>query len=180
MRSKLIYIIFVIGVLMAGIVIAICLADPVAGSGGTAHPLFPGMQQGGDGGARLEHIGSLAYAFQCLLLTLICCLCALGVEDRLKTREFWLYIGGCLALMLIAWHQMYSGHQEFLATGTTSYFLGFPVATSWQVYGTWLGAIPLIVIYSLGFRKFIYTEEDEAKFNELLAARAADEAANRE
>jgi len=36
------------------------------------------------------------------------------------------------------------------------------------MYGTWLGAIPLVVIYSLGFRHFVFTEEDEAEFNALL------------
>ena len=46
--------------------------------------------------------------------------------------------------------------------------MGFPVPTAWQMYGTWLGAIPLIVMYSYGFRIFIYTREDEAEFDALL------------
>jgi hypothetical protein len=61
---------------------------------------------------------------------------------------------------------------QFLDTNETDYFLGFPNATAWQTYGTWLGAIPLVLIYSLGFRKFIYTEEDERQFNALLAEKA--------
>ena len=169
MRSKLIYVIFAIGVLMAGIVLAICLAEPVANSGGIAHPLIQGMQSGGDGAARLAPISSLAFAFQCLLLLLIVCLCSLGVAERHRSREFILYMGGTLGLMMVAWWQMYSGHQEFLETGTTDYFMGFPIATSWQVYGTWLGAIPLIFVYSFGFRRYIYSVEDEEKFEQLLA-----------
>ena len=51
--------------------------------------------------------------------------------------------------------------------------MGFPVATAWQVYGTWLGAIPLIILYTVGFRKFIFTEEDERKYEQLLADIAA-------
>jgi hypothetical protein len=46
--------------------------------------------------------------------------------------------------------------------------MGFPVATAWQVYGTWLGAIPLIILYTVGFRKFIFTDEDEQKYEKLL------------
>ena len=168
MRSKLIYIIFAIGVLMAGTVLAICLAEPVANSGGMAHPQIPGMQSGGDGAARIEHIGYLAFAFHCLLLSLIICLCSLGVAEHRRSREFMLYMGGTLCLMLVVCWQMYSGHQQFLQTGTTAYFMGFPLATSWQVYGTWLGAIPLILIYTLGVRKYIYTVEDEEKFEQLL------------
>ena len=63
---------------------------------------------------------------------------------------------------------MVSTHQEFLQTGETGYFMGFPVPTAWQMYGTWLSAIPLIIIYTLGFRHFIYTEEDEEQFEALL------------
>ena len=77
-------------------------------------------------------------------------------------------MGGTLLLSLFVWWQMYSGHQGFLETGVTSYFMGFPVATAWQVYGTWLGAIPLIILYTVGFRKFIFTEEDEEKYEKLL------------
>lgn len=169
MRSKLIYLIFAISVLLAGFIIAICLAETVPNAGGVAHAVFAGMQAGGDGAARLEHIGFYAYACQVLLLALVVCLCALGISDRYLTREFLWYMAGSFVLSLIVWEQMYSGHQTFLETGTTGYFLGFPVATAWQVYGSWAGAIPLIIIYSFGFRKYIYTKEDEEKFNQLLA-----------
>ena len=168
MRSNLIYVIFVTVLLMAGIVIAICLADSVPNAAGLAHPQYNGMQIGGDGAERLQHIGGLAFAFQCLLLLLIVCLCALGVSEKRRSTEFWAYMGGTFLFSVFAWWQMYSGHQAFLVTGTTNYFMGFPVATAWQVFGTWLGAIPLILLYSLGFRKFIFTDEDEQKYEELL------------
>ena len=73
MRSNLIYVIFAIVLLMAGILVAICLADTVPNAAGLAHAQFNGMQAGGNGAARLEHIGSLAFAFQSLLLLLIVC-----------------------------------------------------------------------------------------------------------
>jgi|TARA_B110000967_G_scaffold200944_1_gene237494 hypothetical protein len=168
MRSNLIYVIFAIVLLMAGILVAICLADTVPNAAGLAHAQFNGMQAGGNGAARLEHIGSLAFAFQSLLLLLIVCLAALGVAEERRSTEFWAYMGGTLLFSLFVWWQMYSGHQAFLETGVTSYFMGFPVATAWQVYGTWLGAIPLIILYTVGFRKFIFTDEDEQKYEKLL------------
>ena len=168
MRSKLIVVIFATVLVMAGILIAICLAETVPNAAGMPHPEFNGMQAGGDGAARLQYIGGLAFAFQCLLLLLIVCLCALGVAEQRRTAEFWAYIGGTLLFSLFAWWQMYSGHQAFLQTGTTGYFMGFPTATAWQVFGTWLGAIPLILLYSLGFRKFIFTDEDEDRYEDLL------------
>lgn len=172
MRSNLIYVIFATVLLMAGILIAICLAETVPNAAGVAHPEFNGMQIGGDGAARLQYIGGLAFAFQALLLLLIVCLAALGVAEERRSPELWAYMGGTLLFSLFVWWQMYSGHQAFLETGVTSYFMGFPVATAWQVYGTWLGAIPLIILYSVGFRKFIFTEEDEIKYEELLEKHA--------
>lgn len=172
MRSKLIYLIFAVGVVMAGVLLAICLAETVPDAGGAAHPVFPGLQIGGDGAARFEHIGNLGFAFQCLLLIQIALLSLLGVSERYRTNELLAYMGGSLLFTLIIAWKMYSGHLAFLETGETGYFLGFPVATAWATYGTWLGAIPLILIYVLGFEKFIYTPEDEEKYKALLAEKA--------
>jgi hypothetical protein len=178
MRSKLIYVIFAVAVLMAAILLAICLAESVPDAGGTAHAEIPGLQVGGDGAARLQYIGPLAFSFQCLLLIQIALLSLLGVSERYRTTELFAYMGGSLVIALfIAW-KMFSGHLIFLDTGVTGYFMGFPTATAWQTYGTWLGAIPLILIYSIGFNKFIYTKEDEEKFNTLLAEKSATAANN--
>ena len=155
MRSKLIYIIFV--------------AENVPNSGGAAHPEIAGLQIGGDGAARMEYIGTLGLAFHCLLLVQIILLSLLGVSERYRSNELIAYMSGTLVFMLLVAWQMYSGHQQFLETDETGYFLGFPTATAWATYGTWIGAIPLILIYSFGFRKYIYTTEDEKKYNELLA-----------
>ena len=173
MHSKLIVVIFTTVLIMAGLLIAIVLADYVPNGAGFPHPEFKGMQAGGDGAARLEHIGDLAFTFQCLLLLLIVCLATLGVAEQRRSAELWAYMGGTLLFSLFVWYQMYSGHQAFLETGITNYFMGFPVATAWQVYGTWLGGIPLIILYTVGFRKFIFTKEDERKYEQLLADIAA-------
>lgn len=160
--------IFAISVVMGLLLIAMLLAESVPNAGGGPHPLHPGMQVGEDGAARLEHIGAFAFLFQSLLLLLVVCLSMLGITDRNRSPQLLAYMGASYGFMLFAWWQMYAGHQEYLATGETDYFMGFPTATAWQVYGTWLGAIPLILIYTLGFRKYIYTAEDEAAFNKLL------------
>ena len=168
MRDPLILTIFAICLCMSGILIAIGFAEPVSNASGIPHPSIPAMRAGGDGVARLAEIGSFAFMFQCLLLALIVCLAALGVSKRYRSKQFYLFLGLGFTFMLFVWWQTYSAHQEFLETGITQYFLGFPVATAWQVYGTWLGGIPLILIYTLGFRKFIYTAQDQEKFEKLL------------
>ncbi len=160
--------IFAVSLLMGLLMIAMMLAETAPNSAGLPHPEHPGMQVGDDGIARLDSIGIFAFLFQSLLLVLVVCLSLLGVSKPRRSPRLFALMGGSLVFMLFVWWQMYSGHQAFLATGETGYFMGFPTATAWQVYGTWLGAIPLVLIYSLGFRKYIYTEEDEAAFTRLL------------
>lgn len=154
------------------LLLAIGFAEPVANAAGTPHPSIPGANTGGDGSLRLAEIGVYAFLFQCLLLALTVCLSLLGISKNRRSMGLYIYMAASLVFMLFVWWKMYSGHQAFLQSGTTEYFLGFPVATAWQVYGTWLGGIPLILIYSIGFRKYIYTEEDEQKFEQLMQERS--------
>ena len=173
MRSNLIYLIFIVAALMASILMAICLAETVPDAGGKPHAEFARLQVGGDGAARLQHIGFLGFIFQCLLIVQIVLLSILGVAERYRTNKLLMYMVASLAFMLLIAWQMFSGHLQYLNSNETGYFLGFPNATAWATYGTWLSAIPLVLIYSLGFKEFIYTEEDERKFNELLTEKAS-------
>jgi len=169
MSNKLITVIFTLCLLLGLLLVAIMLADEVTNAGGVPHSEIAGMTAGGDGALRLEHIGIYAFLFQSLLLLLIVCLCALGVSPRYRSTAFYRYMALCYGLMLFIWWQMYSGHQQFLQTDEVTYFMGFPTPSAWQMYGTWLGAIPLMLIYTLGFRKFIYTQADDEAFQALLS-----------
>ncbi|MDA0804753.1 MAG: hypothetical protein O3A23_03810 [Proteobacteria bacterium] len=169
MGRQLIYVIAAICTTMTVILLLILTADPVANAGGAAHPVFAGMRIGGDGLARLETIGSLGYAFQALLLSLIVAFATLGVSERHRTPRLRAYMIATLVFSLFILWRMVASHLNFIATGETSYFMGFPTATAWAMYGVWLGGIPLVFIYTLGFRQFIYTDEDQAEFERLVA-----------
>ncbi len=168
MHNRVIIGIFSICCAMAALLLAIILAEPVAGSGGIPHPTIAGLMNGGDGAARLAEIGWLAFLFQCLLLLLIVALAALGVAQRHHGLKLYTLLFLSYLFTLFIWWQMYFGHLHFLETGETGYFLGFPVATAWQMYGTWIGAIPLVLIYVLGFKTFIHSDEDEQVYQALL------------
>ncbi|MEQ8953510.1 MAG: hypothetical protein RL120_05200 [Gammaproteobacteria bacterium] len=168
MQDRQIYLLLTILLLMGAALLAILLAEPAVNGGGIAHPRFPGMQAGGDGAERLAHIGSMAFLFHLLLLALITVLCIVGIARRHRSTPLMIVmLVNTLFTWLIAW-QMHQSHLQFLATGETAYFLGFPTATAWGVYGTWLGAIPLIILYVAGFRRFFFTPEDAHKYQQLL------------
>lgn len=132
------------------------------------HPDIDGMMAGGDGLARLADIGLPAFSLQAAILILVVLMIALGVSRRYRTLPFWLGLAATAILFLFVWSRIYLGHQHFLGTGEVHYVLGFPAPTAWAGYGIWASGLALLVLYLVGFRKFIYTHEDEAEFDRLV------------
>ena len=71
MTKHVIHCIFAVCVSMGLLLLMIGMADSVPNAGGQPHAEHPGMVIGADGAARLAHIGSLAFMFNSLLLTLL-------------------------------------------------------------------------------------------------------------
>lgn len=112
MQNRVVIGVFIISCAMAAVLLAIILADPVAGSGGVPHPTIPGLMVGGDGAARLAEIGGYAFLFQCLLLLLIVALAALGVPGKHHSLKLYVLLFLSYIFTLIIWWQMYFGHRN--------------------------------------------------------------------
>ena len=168
MQRALIGGIFFCAAAMLGILLGIFLAPPFAGAAGLPHPTIAAMAIGGDGMARLAPIAPLAFAFHCLILLLCTLLAALGIAEKRRDSLLLLLLPLLFLWQLFICLQLWGGYLSFLQTGETAYVLGFPLPTAWQVYGVWLGAIPMVVFYCLAFSRYIYTEADEQAFAELL------------
>ncbi len=153
---------------MAAILLLIGFTEAPQNAAGVAHGEIPAMLIGGDGAARLADIGGLAFVFNCLLLLFTVLLCTLSVSPDKRTPVFFGWMTAVFVTNLIVWQQMYFGHLAFLASGETGWFLGFPAATAWQVYGVWFAGVILIAVYSGGFRSYILSESDERRFERLL------------
>lgn len=162
------YLIFAVVLALAGILLLIGLIETPPNAAGVAHDTVSAMQAGGDGASRLESIGGLAFAFQSLVLLFAILLCVLSVSPARRSPVFLGWMAVTYAVNILVWQQMYFGHQAFLDSGETGWFLGFPTATAWQVYGVWLAGVVLIAVYSAGFRNYVLSEDDELRFEELL------------
>lgn len=169
MSDRLVGVILLICIVMAGLVLAIVLAPSVANPAGLPHPHFSGMVVGSGDGDRLAHIGIYAFLFQALLLLLINCLCLLGVSRPRRDRRLYIAMTVSYLFALLVWWQMYFGLANFYETGQVSYFGGFPLPTAWQMYGTWASALPLILYYVLWFNRYIFPPEEEAAFQAILS-----------
>ncbi|MCZ6643878.1 MAG: hypothetical protein O7G86_18070 [Gammaproteobacteria bacterium] len=168
---RLIHVVLVVLLLIAGLIgwIAVSVEPPM--STGGPHPDIEGMSIGGDGLARLGPIFSMGFALQALFVVLVHLLVALSVAERNRTAVFWTSLAGAgLVSLWVCW-KIFSSYAGFLETGETGYFLGFPIASAWMMFGIWLSGALLAVIYVVGFRRFVFTLEDEAAYD-LLEAEA--------
>jgi hypothetical protein len=165
---KLIYWVLALLLIIAACLVLIVVGPEPAGTTGSVHALFPAMRVGGDGASRYLPIGMLTLILQSAAIVLFGVLLYLGVNERHRSRlcRAWI-VAGSVASMLI-WWAILASYTEFLETGTTEMFLGFPVATAFTVFGLWLSGFVLVLGYVFGFRSFIFTSDDEARYDELI------------
>jgi len=168
MQTRLVIIILFLGVLQCVLLLLIAETPAPDLVTGVAHNFFAGMRVGGDGLIRLLPIAHYAFYFQLLVLAQICVMIALGVSPRKRSRVFWLSLLGSFLLAALVWWQMFNAYEAFLTTGKTEYVAGFPIATAWQVYATWLAGLALVGLYVFGFRHYVWSDEDQDVFDRLV------------
>lgn len=167
MRTPVIVILFCL-LLCCGLLVAIALAPEVSGALGIAHPRISPMRAGGDGALRLAEIGLYAFAFHCLVLCCVVSFFALGVSQRRYDTRLYIWLAVILIINLAVWYLTYSSHQHYLRTGSTAFFLAFPIPTAWMLYGMGFCGAVFIAFYSIGFKKYVYNEEDAKTLAELV------------
>lgn len=142
--------------------------EPTAATG-SVHPVLPAMRIGGDGLARLGGQGWLLAGLQYLTLSVVYLLIALGVAPQRRTKLFWVLLGIGYALSIgVCWFMM-SSYFEYLAGGPLILLLGYPLPTTLMLYAIFLGGSYLCWLYCWGFNRFIFTAEDAAEYESLLA-----------
>jgi hypothetical protein len=133
------------------------------------------MTVGGNGVERFIPIQWAVFVFQCASLAVGPFLMALGVREERRTTLFKLLMAGSTVCVLASWAALFFSYKQFLDTGETGYFFGFPVPTAWMIYGTWISALSFISVFGLGFRVFVLPKEDEDAFTAYAAELRAKE-----
>ncbi len=162
---RLIHVLLLVLLLIAGLIGWVLISPEPAMSTGGPHPTVAGMDVGGDGLARVEPIFVLGFLLLALFVILVHLLVALSVSQRNRTTVFWLLLSGTGLVSLWVYWRLFSSYTHFLETGETEFFLGFPVASAWMMFGIWLSGALFAVIYVIGFRRFVFTAEDEAAYD---------------
>ena len=128
---------------------------------GVAHPSIPEMQVGLEGAERIEGIWLPGLVLYTAILIAIPFLCALGVNQAKRPRQFWVLMGGVCALTLLNMVGVAWGYMHFLQTGKTNFLLGFPLPTALMMFGTWVTALGYSAIYVAQFDHLIFTPEND-------------------
>ena len=169
---QLIHVLLLGLLVIAGCLIALILISEPQFTTGLPHPQYQAMNIGGDGLARLGDAVGLIGALGGIMVLMMVLFCALGVRPQRRSWDFWALMMVAVVAAQFVWWSMYLSYLDFLRTGETEFVLSFPVATSWMLYGVWISGMVLAGIYVFGFRRYIFSFEDEAEY-EALRAQAA-------
>ena len=166
--NRIIYLILGL-LLVIGFFMSITLLREVPpAASGSPHPEISGMQVGGDGETRIKGIELASFIVFSATFLICLCLIVLGVSKGKRTLTFLIPAGVLTLGILFIWYRVFDSYMDYLSTGKVDFILGFPEPTAWMIFGLWGGGALFTVIYVAGFRKFIYTKEDEAKLKEIV------------
>jgi len=119
---------------------------------GVPHPDFaPVMEHGGDGRERHAEIRLFAWAIAMLSVVFGTAACYLGSLRRAGPSPLkWSLIGAGLVVG-IAITAMFTTYWHMLGNTTPFYFLGFPTATAWMIFGVTLFPLLMVGMYVTKF-----------------------------
>lgn len=165
---KGIYLILGLLLIVAACVVAIFFVGEPAASTGMAHPSISAMRVGGDGLTRFSSIGIIPLAMFSAILVMFGILLYLGISRHRRTRQCKAWVTTGTFALLLVWWSMFETYAAYLASGEFGMFLGFPLPTAFAVYGLWLAGFIFVIAYVVGFRSFVFSEEDEIAYHELV------------
>jgi hypothetical protein len=161
-----------LGVLIcvAAVLVAAASTAPHPAATGTAHPTFTSMLHGGPGQARVAGLFWLGWAFGALQLLFFVLCFALGMRraSGLGRLRVPLVVGAVLHQLCWLWLlQSYASYSADPSPHTT--VLGFPPPTAIMLYVLWPFPAFFVALYVLSFDRFVFTADDQRRFDELVA-----------
>ncbi len=146
---------------------------PDAGVGGVAHPEHPTMRQGGTGE---RHLGMLwaGWLFGVAIFGVFASLIAFGARHRIRDFRLWLVL--TTAAVVGAWTWVIFAYRDYLGDPEPALYGALPAPTAVMIYLFWpLGGV-FVLLFVLGFRRWVLSDDDFETYRRLLGDRPEDEA----
>jgi len=166
-KNEIYFILALLAVIIIFLSLSLLKEEPPASSG-SPHTMINGMKAGGDGAARIHGLESSSFILYISCFLVFIAFVISGVSRRYRSARFWIWTGLITIVFLFVFYNVFNSYMAFLSTGKVNMFMGFPGPTAWMIYGLWAGGALLALFYVVGFRKFIYTAEDETALQDIL------------
>lgn len=172
---KTIHYIYALIILFLGVIGFLTMTPPPFGVTGQAHDAYNTMLKGGESMSADATTKILAYLFGLCATGTLCLFLILGARRKgsLDGIRPWLILASMA--YLIVFTLTYFSDVSYVTTEHNRFFLGWPTPTAWMIYAMWATPALFMFIYIFKFRDWILTDEDEARFKELVEARRAAE-----
>lgn len=137
-------------------------------SSGVAHEQFDHIQVGGNA-SRHEPILRYGWLYGICTIALFIIMLMLGLRrgGRVGSGKWAILLGG--AIYMCVFTNVVTEYAKSIRSGDADFFGPFPSATTWVLLGIWIAPMVFIAFYVWKFREWIYTAEDEKRFQRLLA-----------
>ena len=146
------------------------IPEPINGHG-MAHHAVDGMRQVGDIRQQSDPVFGAGYLLGILIYLVISVLVYLGVQPAKRDRKLVMAHTAATLLVLGMWSLLMYLFRQYLLTGDPMIVFGFPLPTLVMLLGVWIAPMSFSLIYILGFRRWVFTQEDEKAFRELLESK---------
>lgn len=176
---KLAWIIFALLLTMCGAVGVVLLTpeptvvlepggEPVIASHGVAHPTVSTMLHGGDGVMRYQPIRIATWVFALGMITFFTSLLMFACRKRERVgRIAWLLLV-VFSLHLASMIGMLVSYEAYLHDPDPALYAAFPAPTAWMMYVLWPMPLLFVLLFVVGFDRWIYRPEDEQAIAELM------------
>lgn len=137
-------------------------------SSGVAHEQFDHIQVGGDAN-RHEPILRYGWLYGMCTIALFTAVLMLGVRraGKIGSGKWAILLGGAIYMGIFT--NVVTEYAKSVRANDPDFFGPFPSATTWVLLGIWVAPMVFIALYVWKFREWIYTADDEERFQKLLA-----------
>ena len=153
--------------LLALCVLIFTIPEPINGHS-MAHHSVDGMRQAGDAWLQSKPVFSVGYLLGVLIYLIISTLVYIGVPRAKRDGTFTLVHSAATLAVLGMWSFLMYLFRQYLHSGDPMIDFAFPLPTLVMLLGLWIAPMSFSLIYILGFRRWIFTPEDEQTFRELM------------
>lgn len=155
------------------LIAALWIVPAPAAPTGQLHPEYSSMLKSGSSVAADSTVKWLAYLFGVGVIGIFgfCIVIGSRKKDQKIQQNLRRVIAFGIALYLIVYTLMLISYWQYYETGSQAFIAGFPIPTSWMIYGMWTAPAAITIFFVLKFDDWILKPEEIEAFHQIVAER---------